>query len=1163
MTRRLRGLLTLGLALVAWGSPGTAYPADPSSVRVLDAFDDIGPWKAVASDGVRASVHPAGDARGRSLRLDFDLAGTAGYALARRALPLDLPPHYEIVFFLRADAPVNNFQVKLVDASGDNVWWVNRPDFQFPREWQLVRIKKRHIEFAWGPTRDRTLRRVDSIEFAVAAGRGGGSGSVYVSELALRELPDEAATVVPPILLASSALPGAEASLALDGSMATAWKSDPAAGPAQTLTIDFHRPREFGGLTVRWLPQAYAGRYDVQFSDDGVRWQTVRRVVGGRGGPDAVWLPEAETRFLRLALHDGPARAYGLAELEIKELAFGASANAFLQASARDWPRGTYPRGLSGEQTAWTVVGIDGGDESGLLSEDGALEVAKGGFSIEPFVVAGSRVISWADVEPRQFLVEDHLPIPGVTWRQDQWELRVSAFASGTRGQSRLVARYEVRNLTARRLPLQLVLAVRPFQVNPPAQSPQHASAGPAPSVTSSGMARRSRSTPTARSSRCAPRIASERSRLHAGPLPSLLRTPHWAGPAEVHDELGYASAALGYQLTLAPHASATVGVVVPLSGPPVRPDLKGEAPATWLKREQAAVVAAWRERLHRVSIDVPAPGQPLIAALRTALAHILVTRDGPVLRPGTRSYARSWIRDGAMIGGIAAASRSRQRRRRLPALVRAAPVRQRQGSLLRRRARGRSRAGARQRRAADLPRRRGLPLHQRSSAPRGDVAARGGGRALSRGAAAIRAHRRQSDPGHPGLLRAAAGVDQSRRLLGQAHALVLGRLLGAEGVHTAPSPPPRRWATRTPRAGCRRSARSSAAISPRRFAMPSPPTESTTSRARRSSATSIPPRPPSRSRPPASCTGCRPTWSARRMSGTGASSWTGGTGAPRGRTTRPTRSGRSARSSAWAGATGRTSCWRSSWRAAGQWRGTSGPRWSAATPSSRASSAICRMAGSPRTSSVPRWISSPTNERATSALVLAAGVPPDWLDGSGVTLKNLRTPYGLLGYSLKKQGGSVVLHVTGGPPCAAGRVRPRLAGATAASAGHPPQRPGGVVAGDGASLSRASGNGRDHRMIEFPQHFLWGTATSAYQIEGSPLADGAGPSIWHRFAHTPNLVRGGATGDVACDHYRRSRDDVALMRSLGTNAYRFSTSWSRVMPQGRNAVNPGGARLL
>jgi beta-glucosidase len=95
--------------------------------------------------------------------------------------------------------------------------------------------------------------------------------------------------------------------------------------------------------------------------------------------------------------------------------------------------------------------------------------------------------------------------------------------------------------------------------------------------------------------------------------------------------------------------------------------------------------------------------------------------------------------------------------------------------------------------------------------------------------------------------------------------------------------------------------------------------------------------------------------------------------------------------------------------------------------------------------------------------------------------------------------------------------------------------------------------------MIEFPPSFLWGTATSAYQVEGSPLADGAGPSIWHRFTHTPNLVRDGATGDIACDHYRRYLDDVALMRTLGTNAYRFSVSWSRVMPHGRSAVNAAG----
>jgi beta-glucosidase len=96
-------------------------------------------------------------------------------------------------------------------------------------------------------------------------------------------------------------------------------------------------------------------------------------------------------------------------------------------------------------------------------------------------------------------------------------------------------------------------------------------------------------------------------------------------------------------------------------------------------------------------------------------------------------------------------------------------------------------------------------------------------------------------------------------------------------------------------------------------------------------------------------------------------------------------------------------------------------------------------------------------------------------------------------------------------------------------------------------------------RRIEFPAGFLWGSATSAYQIEGSPLADGAGPSVWQRFAHTPGMVRDGDTADVACDHYRRHAEDVALMRRLGLKAYRFSTAWSRVLPEGRGAVNPGG----
>ncbi|RDS82130.1 beta-glucosidase [Dyella monticola] len=96
-------------------------------------------------------------------------------------------------------------------------------------------------------------------------------------------------------------------------------------------------------------------------------------------------------------------------------------------------------------------------------------------------------------------------------------------------------------------------------------------------------------------------------------------------------------------------------------------------------------------------------------------------------------------------------------------------------------------------------------------------------------------------------------------------------------------------------------------------------------------------------------------------------------------------------------------------------------------------------------------------------------------------------------------------------------------------------------------------------RSYRFPDDFIWGAATSAYQIEGSPLADGAGPSIWQRFAHTPGMMANDDHGDIACDHYRRYQDDVQLMRALGLQSYRFSVAWARVLPEGTGRINQKG----
>ncbi|MEP6758339.1 MAG: GH1 family beta-glucosidase [Actinomycetota bacterium] len=95
--------------------------------------------------------------------------------------------------------------------------------------------------------------------------------------------------------------------------------------------------------------------------------------------------------------------------------------------------------------------------------------------------------------------------------------------------------------------------------------------------------------------------------------------------------------------------------------------------------------------------------------------------------------------------------------------------------------------------------------------------------------------------------------------------------------------------------------------------------------------------------------------------------------------------------------------------------------------------------------------------------------------------------------------------------------------------------------------------------MATFPADFLWGAATAAYQIEGAWQEDGKGPSIWDTFSHTPGNIARGETGDVACDHYHRWTDDIALMRDLGLRAYRFSVSWPRVLPEGTGHANEPG----
>jgi hypothetical protein len=606
--------------------------------RSLDDFTNLAPWKTVASDGVKASLGPASDAAGPALRLDFDFDGVSGWAGVHRALPVDLPENYELSFWLHGEAPANTLEVKLADASGQNVWWRRFPDMAFPAERREIVIRKRQVEFAWGPAADKTLRHADSLEFVVTRGAGGGKGAIWIDHLTLRELPPPPEP--PPAPTASTPSAGSDPALAVDGDLATAWTVP---GGERSITLDLGLVREFGGLTLTWAPKAEASRYDVSLSDDGLAWRAARQVVAGHGGRQDLRLPDAAARYIRLDLHGGPGPAYGLREAAVQPLAFGASQTAFLQAVAKAAPRGAYPRAFFGEQSYWTLLGVDGGAQNGLICEDGAIELRKGGFSVEPFVVEGGRLVTWADAAVSQSLKDGDLPIPSVRWRRRDWALTITGLATGAAKSPELAARYELRNLTARPTTLTLVLAVRPFQVNGPEQflnspggfSPVRDLAWRGGRVVVNGRAQLRPLTPP-------DRFAAASFDRDLPPLP-LSAGPVVGGAA--HDDDGLASGALIYRLRLPARGTATVGWTAPLGAAASRVTSFSD-----LDREAAAVAQGWRARLDGVSFTAPSQARPVIDTLKTSLANMLISRNGPELRPGTRAYDRSWIRDGAMI---------------------------------------------------------------------------------------------------------------------------------------------------------------------------------------------------------------------------------------------------------------------------------------------------------------------------------------------------------------------------------------------------------------------------------------------------------------------------------------------------------------------------------
>ncbi|HEY0671299.1 MAG TPA: hypothetical protein VGD27_03480 [Longimicrobiales bacterium] len=556
-------------------------------------------WTAAPASGVEMRLSDDAGA----IKVDFDFHGGGGWAAFRKDTTLQLPENYEFTFRLKADAPTNTLEFKLVDASGENVWWVRRPDFGFAGDWRTVRFRKRHIEFAWGPKGGGEIEKVAAIEFAITAGTGG-KGTVWIDDLTLTPRPPVRTPSGPPVVTRT----------------------------ANSYTMDLREPQEYGGLAVQWHRPGNERSYDVQISSDARAWETVRSVRSGRRSVDLLQLPETESRYLRLLLLANDSVG-SIRDVRVEPLAFGAARNRLFERLAATTSGDAYPAYFRGTQTYWTVVGNPGERREALINEYGAIEVDKQAFSLEPFLYQDGALIGWSAAESTT-LEAGYLPIPSVLWRRNDVQLRTTVWSDA----QALWVRYRVTNTGAQPASPTLYVALRPFQVNPPAQF-LNFPGGVAPiwqiNFEHGRIAVDDRTvTPITRSA------AFGAVTFDQGDITDYLRKGTLPPARTVRDSAAeLASAALAYPLQLAAHDSADVYLAIPLHNTAQL----GDASAAL-----AASIRSWRAELDRFQLRIPA-APDLGRALRANLGYILINQDGPAIQPGSRSYERSWIRDGSL----------------------------------------------------------------------------------------------------------------------------------------------------------------------------------------------------------------------------------------------------------------------------------------------------------------------------------------------------------------------------------------------------------------------------------------------------------------------------------------------------------------------------------
>ncbi len=604
-----------------------------SSHSLADFFADHASWLVVASGQAEGRLTRAEGPDGKpALRLDYDFHGGGGFVVARKEVRLALPETFKIALFLHGKGLQNHFEFKIADPGGSNAWRCLRENFDLPENWTEFPICERDLPFAWGPAGGGAPTEIGAIELVIAAGPGG-NGSVWFSDISL----EDETLYLPKEIKATSHLTNCPPESVFQTDSPGCWQAEPD-DPAPQWWVDFGRLVRFGGLLIDWPSAVPPRAYDIEISNDGETWSQIYRASHALGLRSHIPTPDAEARYLRVNF--ARADCASLAALQLRPDAFSRTPNEFIHAVAADFPRGWFPRYWHREQSYWTPVGSPEGGHRGLINEEGMVEVDEAGFSLEPFLIVGGDLISWAEAEISLSLPDDGAPLPAVMWRTGGFKLVIRPWVDGAGDGLVLRVTYQLESTSG--LDLRLAVAVRPFQVNPPWQafrnlggrSPiQRITCGP------EGMNVDGRPVKTNR-----PTDAHGAAAFEEGGVMEFLARGEVPTRDAVNDESGLASAAMAWSVPPG-DASFQVTVSVPFFKNAADPADDG----------LANTIARWREILAPVEWQVPSVAASAVECFRTSASHILINRDGPAVQPGPRRYNRSWVRDCVIMGAAMA----------------------------------------------------------------------------------------------------------------------------------------------------------------------------------------------------------------------------------------------------------------------------------------------------------------------------------------------------------------------------------------------------------------------------------------------------------------------------------------------------------------------------